>query len=916
MAEPYQPLETELATLETKGEAKAVPSQDAKADRYLPPKSTPDDWPVDLYRPVRSNNWTRDPIKYHPSQQELMFIDRTFCQFAGGAAALVSALFGLVSLATYPWWVVAPYAMAVWGLLVGCVWDIYNECVPGNRWLETVRCYRSLNASYVSIFLLNHLVFVLTSDYNYIAKSVPLDAWYFVLFMTSTYVGYSGFIGQHKGPGPIIVTLLFSLTTLLIILISAKVNGLPEYDSLVSFSGWILLMAFTILNEVGLLVGIRLALYHGIMCLTLFMLTFSILSYGETFCYNTLYGTAQPNFWYIFLGYVVGMGLVFFYQPLQRNTFRRTLTTLLWFRIFGKTLSMPPWDPVPLDLKTNKNQPFIGTKAFWLGSHVDNVSGRRRAAELCVPVGEFIPKSQSTRIDGSSVAPIFGKGGLFDQLSYLDARFAQSRADTDLRDKVRFRPGQDGAYWFPVRLGFTGPPPSPAPSVVQAKLQGTLLEFFVWYGHLSPALRKVNDDDRKIMGDLEGATHVIDFEWMSQFDVKPDYQRCGGRAFFRLDPKAVRLHVTFLTRPGETRKIYPLRLVSGETDWQFDQAEQIILTSSYALVVVGYHAGGIHIMMNLLALALHNGFDINDGDYFHPWRTAMHLHFFNHIIVNDSTTGHLFEHSAIFSQILPFTLSSLYEFLHAVVRNYEYMSDADLEARKAVTDGVMPEQATLNWEEKYKRIYCNYAQMIADVCWKTDADVANDVQMQTFLRNLAQNIPKGLPSRFRSNGSIAFTTKAQVVEFTASAIHIVTCRHEVYGTLFVNCAYEPSIMQSQLPLDFGPPAVNDFQAMIGIAIATSRKPATKLMIREDPMPGEKTTVGLPKNAQGVGMRDFKYFLKNLPDEEHTGMGKAFDYLQGALNALYVDMAGNREKRELANWFLQITPEMLEVGAGY
>jgi len=53
---------------------------------------------------------------------------------------------------------------------------------------------------------------------------------------------------------------------------------------------------------------------------------------------------------------------------------------------------------------------------------------------------------------------------------------------------------------------------------------------------------KVNDDDRKIMGDLEGfialkiwanvfvgATHVIDFEWMSKFDVKPDYHRCGGR---------------------------------------------------------------------------------------------------------------------------------------------------------------------------------------------------------------------------------------------------------------------------------------------------------------------------------------------------------------------------------------------------
>ena len=915
-------METELATLESKGEVKGEvkgeikgePSQET--DRHQPQKTSPGDWPVDLYRPLRCNNWTREPIKYHPSQQDLMFLDRTFCQLAGAGAALVATVFGLVSLATYPWWVVAPFVMSLWGLTVGCVWDIYNECVPGNRWFATVQSYRSLNSAYVSIFLFNHLIFTLTSDYNYIARSVPLDAWYFVLIMTATYAGFSAYIGQHKGPGPLIVTLLFSITTQLIILISAKINGLPEYDSLVSFSGWILLMSHSIVLEVGMLSAVRLALFHGVMCLTMFMLTFAVLSYGETFCYNTLYGTAQPNFWYIFLGFVIGLGLVFFYQPLQRNTFRRSIMTLLWFRVWAKSLSLPPWDPVPLDLKNNKNQPFIGTKAFWLGSRVDSVSGYRRAAELCVPVGEFIPRSQYNRIDGTSVAPIFGKGGLFDQLSYLDARFAQSRADTDLRDKVRFRPGQDGAYWFPVRLGFTGPPPSPADSVVQAKLQGTLLEFLAWYGHLSPALRKVNDDDRKIMGDLEGATHVIDFEWMAQFDVKPDYNKCGGRAFFRLDPKAVRLYVTYLTRPGETRKIFPLRLASGETDWQFDQAEQIILTSSYILVVVGYHAGGIHVMMNMLALALHNGFDTNDGSYFHPWRTAMHLHFFNHIIVNDSTTGHLLENSAIFTQIFPFTVYALYDFLHAVVRNFDYMSDADLEARKAVTDGIMPEQATLNWEAKYKQIYCNYAQMVADVCWKTDADVAKDVQMQMFLRNLASNIPKGLPSRFKSEGTIAFTTKAQVVEFTASAIHIVTCRHEVYGTLFGNWAYEPYIMQSQLPLDFGPPAVNDYQSMVGIAMATSRKPATKLMIREDPMPGEKTTVGLPKNAQGVGMRDFKYFLKNLPDAEYDGMGKAFDYLQGALNALYVDMAGNREKRELANWFLQVTPEMLELGAGY
>lgn len=915
MPEAYQQMGTELTSLETKNETsetKVFSSESKVAVNFSPSQVKLDEWPVNVYRPVRSNNWTRDPVKYNPSQQELVFIDRTFCQFTSGAAALVSALFGLISLAEYPWWVVAPYALSVWGLVVGCVWDLYNECVPTNRWLAAVSSYRGLNAAYASVFLITHLLFVLTSDYNYIARSVPLDAWYFVLFLVATYTGFAGFFGHHKGPAPMIATLLFSITAQLIILISAKVNGLPEFDSLVSFSGWILLMATVVLNEVGLLVSPHLALYHSIMCLTLFMLTFAILSYGKSFCFDAFYGTAQPNFWYIFLGFVVGLFLVFFYQPLQRNFVRRVLMSLVWFRGWAKLLSLHPWDPIPLDLKKNKNQPFLPIKAFFLGSRAD-VNGSP-SQELCIPMGEFLPISQLTRVDGSEV--VSSLQGVFNQLASFEARFSSKRGDTDLADQIRFRPGQNGAFWFPTRLSFTGPPPSTPGSILQAKLQGTLLEFFVWYGHLGPSLRKVTEEDRKLMGDLEGATHVIDYEWMASLEVKPDYHRCGGRAFFRLDVSTVRLHVTYLTRPGETRKIYPLRLASGETDWQFDQAEQIFLTSSYALVVVGHHAAGIHVMMNLLAVALHNGFDTNDGDYFHPWRTALHLHFFNHSAVSDSTIGYLLGKAGVFSQIFPFTTRGLYDFLHAVVRDYDFLAEADIETRKAVTDGVLPDEASLVWEERYKKIFTNYAASIVDICWKTDADVAKDAQMLKFFRNLADNIPKSLPARFKTTSDSAFTTKAQVVEFTASAIHIVTCRHEVYGTLFGNWAFEPNIMQSQLPLDFGPPAVNDYQALVGVTMGTSRKPATKLMVREDPMPGEKTTVGLPKNAQGVGMRDFKYFIRNLPEAEDTGLKKAFDYLQGALNALYVDMAGNREKRERAQWFLHVTPEMLEVGAGY
>jgi len=38
---------------------------------------------------------------------------------------------------------------------------------------------------------------------------------------------------------------------------------------------------------------------------------------------------------------------------------------------------------------------------------------------------------------------------------------------------------------------------------------------------------------------------------------------------------------------------------------------ELEISQNLSSQVVGYHAGGIHVMMNLLALALHNGFDIN-----------------------------------------------------------------------------------------------------------------------------------------------------------------------------------------------------------------------------------------------------------------------------------------------------------------
>jgi len=212
--------------------------------------------------------------------------------------------------------------------------------------------------------------------------------------------------------------------------------------------------------------------------------------------------------------------------------------------------------------------------------------------------------------------------------------------------------------------------------------------------------------------------------------------------------------------------------------------------------------------------------------------------------------------------------------------------------------------------------FFEYGLMLADTCCKDDGEVAQDSQMQKFLRNLSSNIPKGLPQRFRSGGVSQFTSKAQVAEFLASAIHVVTVRHEVYGTVFANCAAEPCIMQSQLPLDFGPPAVADYQALAGMATATSRKPFTKLMIREDPMPGEKTSVGLPKNENGMGQRDFYYLIRSLPEGDEEGVKKAFDYLQKCLNELYVEMGANFDKRQKAIWFLQVTPDMLEVGAGY
>jgi hypothetical protein len=99
-------------------------------------------------------------------------------------------------------------------------------------------------------------------------------------------------------------------------------------------------------------------------------------------------------------------------------------------------------------------------------------------------------------------------------------------------------------------------------SLEAAKAVGQDIAWMTLYGHMSTMLARMPEspdmypeEAKTVYGEAarNGATHVVDMEWMVEYEPKPDFCRYGGRAFFRIREGCLELQ--YLTWPQRNNLI-------------------------------------------------------------------------------------------------------------------------------------------------------------------------------------------------------------------------------------------------------------------------------------------------------------------------------------------------------------------------
>jgi len=282
----------------------------------------------------------------------------------------------------------------------------------------------------------------------------------------------------------------------------------------------------------------------------------------------------------------------------------------------------------------------------------------------------------------------------------------------------------------------------------------------------------------------------------------------------------------------------------------------------------------------LVSLALNNAFDTQER--FHPFRVVMNVHFFNHIFVNELTTSHLLSETGVFAQIFPTTFDGLADYLNDKYVNFEYARDCKYEERKDQFDGRYPKHSQLGWEKHYVSAYRQYGNDIVNAIWDSDEAVQQDALIQDFAHEMNKRLILGLPLRHN------FQTREGVGRFIADSVYVVTVRHEVYGTKATMPGMDPKIMNGQVPRDFGPEAIEVYNSVLWVGLATSQANFAKLR------------------------QDFKPLLAVIQDEHQRGaLGKALDNFQQGLTDIQTEFESDYDYD-----YLKTLPSQLETGAGY
>lgn len=577
-----------------------------------------------------------------------------------------------------------------------------------------------------------------------------------------------------------------------------------------------------------------------------------------------------------FKAIVIGVALGFFFvlktSRLSLNQARLVVTGSIWNVVYFIILFRGFADPVPARTATPNDPSRVN-----LLPYRDNVP---KASPLGVPNADAIPERQ--KIDYTAIRLVFKI------VSFLDQYMPQARVSEPLTNKPRIRMDVTPDYYIPslVKTKMIEMPMGIPQALKDAANSGADIAWLVLHGHISPMLRKMPPTEELgrdyRTANEEGCTHVVDLDYMSKYETHPDFISYGGKAFFTATTDELALK--FLTLPGEDTLI-KAKLHDGA----YEKARMAFLATTSVTVVAGYHLAGIHMMYDLVSVALFNAFDHRSA--VHPFRALMQLHFFNHTMVDVATTPHLMERGAVFTQIWALTHAGICDFVEDFFRTQiDFGAEDDVEARITVLGEELSGNSQLCWMREYRKIYTYYAKTTIDAIYPDENGPGNDEAIKKFYDHLNTSLGVTAGDGLRGYGTLS--NKRDLVKFLADAIFHVTVVHEMHGTKTPSYALNPQLMQVKVAKDLSPPAREDYNSLLMVSAATGRVKFPRLL-EQDPQHVFAT-------VDDAGQKDV--FIK------------AFSGMLKELNALEARIRSRVPQEDMLRMY--VLPSDLKPGAGY
>lgn len=584
--------------------------------------------------------------------------------------------------------------------------------------------------------------------------------------------------------------------------------------------------------------------------------------------------------WTVLMLVPAGMVAAMVLFPASFNNMRAVLSNGLWTPIWYLLVSNPRFPP-PESLdkvyKSGKTPSPTALKPYYM-EHSQYLS-----AALTIPAVVDLEDNIKALKQALGETKV-----IFTFVSFFDHYFPQARWQRPLSQKPRLPIWSSGKEFWPKLytkpiFGRTVPEDgvyeeAPEPALDNFKT-GQLLAYLAESGVASTMLEDASDAGEGLL--------KLDFRHLEHYDTKPDYAPYGGVAWFRIDTESERLKLVGICGP-RSKQVIPV----NPGDGTFRAAESKVLASMYFSVVSGKHLAEIHMTYNLVEVAMHNAFDAQ-GQWNHPFRAFMYLHFFAHELAEEYTTEHLVQDGAVFTQIFSLTHESLIESLNDRYHSFKLGVDEAFERRREqlsfTKNGrtkLLP-NAAIKWELAYFEVWMRYTTQLVTTIYEDDESVAGDAYIAALYEQLRLVLVNGLPERYAE-----LKTREGLARFAADTIHHIVVRHQVYGTTGVK-AIDPRISKTQVPTDLGTWGVDEWRSLAGVALATARARFTLLM-----------------------GNDFTNLLEGVDPSLKPGMTKAFEQLQVDLKTLNLKWtATEAEKRFNYDYFRPI-PEELHTGAGY